>query len=117
MHLQPADWQGIETSVKPVFLDFWADWCAPCKELDADTFAAPEVIDRSREFVMLKADLTSTGDPQVEVLRQKFQAKGVPTLIFLKPDGEEIASLRGTGFESKDIFLDKMNRALELSAK
>jgi thiol:disulfide interchange protein DsbD len=102
---------------KPVFIDFYADWCAPCKELDADTFAAPEVIERSRKFIMLKADLTSTGNPQVESLRQKYQARGVPTLIFLKPGGEEIANLRGTGFESKDIFLDKMKRALEMSAK
>jgi thioredoxin:protein disulfide reductase len=102
---------------KPVFIDFYADWCAPCKELDEDTFAAPEVIDRSRKFIMLKADLTSTGDPQVEALRQKFQARGMPTLIFLKPDGEEIVNLRGTGFESKDIFLDKMKHALDLSAK
>jgi thioredoxin:protein disulfide reductase len=102
---------------KPVFIDFYADWCAPCKELDADTFAAPEVIDRSKKFIMLKADLTSADDLQVEALRQQFQARGVPTLVFLKPGGEEIASLRGTGFESKEIFLDKMNQALALSAK
>jgi thioredoxin:protein disulfide reductase len=102
---------------KPVFIDFYADWCTPCKELDRDTFAAPEVIGRSQEFIMLKANLTSTGDPQVEALRQKFQARGVPTLIFLKPDGEELENLRGTGFESKETFLDKMNRALQLSAK
>jgi thioredoxin:protein disulfide reductase len=101
---------------KPVFIDFYADWCAPCKELDANTFAAPEIIARSKNFIMLKADLTSTGDPQVEALRQKFQARGVPTLVFLKPDGEEIADLRGTGFESKEVFLDKMNRALQQSA-
>jgi thioredoxin:protein disulfide reductase len=101
---------------KPVFIDFYADWCLPCKELDKHTFAAPEVIDRSRNFIMLKADLTSANDPQMETLREKFQAKGVPTLIFLKPDGQEIASLRGTGFESREVLLDKMNRALQVSA-
>lgn len=102
---------------KPVFIDFYADWCIPCKELDSRTFSAPEVIDRSQQFIMLKADLTSTGDPQVEALKGKYQAIGVPTLLFLGPDGQEIPDLRGTGFESKEVFLDKMNRALQLSAK
>jgi thioredoxin:protein disulfide reductase len=101
---------------KPVFIDFYADWCAPCKELDNLTFAAPEVIDRSQKFIMLKADLTLAGNPQVDALREKYQAIGVPTLIFLKPDGREIPSLRGTGFESKEVFLDKMNQALQQSA-
>jgi thiol:disulfide interchange protein DsbD len=101
---------------KPVFIDFYADWCAPCKELDKHTFAAPEVVERSREFIMLKVDLTSADDPQAEALRGKYQARGVPTLVFLKPDGQEISSLRGTGFESKEVILDKMNRALQLSA-
>jgi len=102
---------------KPVFLDFYADWCAPCKEMDAHTFSAPEVIERSKEFVMLKADLTSAGDEQVESLRQQFQVIGVPTLVFLRPDGREIADLRGTGFESKEVFLNKMNRALQSIAE
>jgi thiol:disulfide interchange protein DsbD len=102
---------------KPVFMDFYADWCVPCKELDAETFADPEVIRRSKEFIMLKVDLTSTGDPQVEALTEKFQVRGVPALIFLKPGGEEISNLRGVGFESKEVFLDKMNRALQQSVK
>jgi len=100
---------------KPVFIDFYADWCAPCKELDERTFAAPEVIDRSRDFIMLKVDLTSTDDPRAEELRRKYQVKGVPTLVFLKPDGQEIPDFRGTGFEPKEAFLDKMNRTIQLS--
>jgi thioredoxin:protein disulfide reductase len=101
---------------KPVFIDFYADWCAPCKELDSQTYSAPEVVSRSGEFIMVKVDLTSADDPQAEFLRKKYQARGVPTLVFLTPDGREIAELRGTGFESKDVFLEKMNRALGISA-
>jgi thiol:disulfide interchange protein DsbD len=98
---------------KPVFIDFYADWCVPCKELDMKTFSASEVIDRSNEFFMLKVDLTSTDDQRTEGLRFKYQVKGVPTLVFLKPNGQEIADLRGTGFETKDVFLQKMNRAIQ----
>lgn len=101
---------------KPVFIDFYADWCVPCKEMDAQTFATPEVVARSRDFAMLKVDLTSTEDPKAGALRERYQVKGVPTLVFLRPDGKEIAALRGTGFESNDVFLEKMNKALELKA-
>jgi len=100
---------------RPVFIDSFADWCIPCKELDKLTFSRPEVIAASRKFVMLKADLTSNKDAGVKAFYKKFGLKGVPTLIFLKPDGTEFKELRGTGFESKDIFLSKMKRALELS--
>lgn len=98
---------------KPVFIDFYADWCAPCKELDERTYSTPEVAERAKQFLMLKVDLTSSDDPRSELLRNKFQIRGVPTLVFLTPKGREIADLRGTGFESKEIFLDKMNRALQ----
>jgi thiol:disulfide interchange protein DsbD len=98
---------------KPVFIDFYADWCVPCKELDMKTFSASEIIRRSKDFFMLKVDLTSTDDQRAEELRSKYQVKGVPTLVFLKPDGQEITDLRGTGFESKDVFLEKMNRAIQ----
>ena len=65
---------------------------------------------------MLKVDLTASEDPGGDALREKYKVKGVPTLVFLKPDGVEIPELRGTGFEPKDAFLGKMNRALQRSA-
>jgi thiol:disulfide interchange protein DsbD len=102
---------------KSVFIDFYADWCVPCKELDAKTFSTPEVIDRSGEFIMLKVDLTSSDDAQSNALIEKYRIRGVPTLIFLQPDGREILPLRETGFVSKEVFLDKMNRALQLGAE
>jgi len=101
----------------PVFIDSFADWCPPCKEMDKLTFSRPEVIAASRQFAMVKADLTSNKDPGVKEFYKKFRVKGVPTLIFLRPDGREIEELRGTGFESKDVFLAKMKRALELGSK
>jgi thiol:disulfide interchange protein DsbD len=97
---------------KPVLLDFFADWCAPCHEMDAKTFALPEVVALSRRFVMLKVDLTEAGDPLAERMRNRYDVQGVPTYVFLDPRGEEIAGLRGTGFESGDNFMEKMKRAL-----
>jgi thioredoxin:protein disulfide reductase len=98
---------------KPVFIDFYADWCAPCKELDKETFSSPEVVSLSNNFMMLKVDLTSADNPNTEALREKYQARGVPTLVFLKPDGEEMPDLRATGFEPKEVFVGRMKQALQ----
>jgi hypothetical protein len=51
----------------------------------------------------------------IAVMQQKYQIKGVPTLVFSKPDGTEMTQLRATGFEPKDVFLPKMKQALEMS--
>lgn len=107
---------GAVSAGTPVFIDSYADWCIPCKEMDSRTFNQPEVIAASRGFVMLKADLTRRSDP-VNAFYKKYGVKGVPTLIFLRPDGTEIVELRGTGFESKDVFLEKMKRAQGLSRR
>jgi len=97
---------------RPVFIDFYADWCVPCRELDAKTYSNPEVVRLARRFVMLKADLTAGDDPAVEILMEKYRIRGVPTLVFLRPDGGEMTSLRGTGFVTAGTFLDRMTRAL-----
>jgi thioredoxin:protein disulfide reductase len=98
---------------KPMFLDFYADWCMPCKELDEKTFSDPDVVRRSSRFVMFKIDLTTSNDVQANALKKHYLVRGVPTLVFLSPDGREIQELRGTGFESKDAFLNKLDRALQ----
>jgi len=97
---------------KPAFIDFYADWCIPCKELDKSTFSAPEVVELSGRFLMLKADLTSTSSPLVLELIRKYKVKGVPTLVFLDADGRELPDLRAVGFIDKDGFLRRMKTAL-----
>jgi thiol:disulfide interchange protein DsbD len=99
---------------KPVLIDFYADWCAPCKELDRHTFTAPEVIEFSRRFITLKVDLTATGDPEVEAFRKKYRILGVPTLIFMKPDRNEIENIRVMKFEPPEVFLLKMEEAYRI---
>jgi thiol:disulfide interchange protein DsbD len=102
---------------RPVMLDFYADWCIPCKELDKFTFSQAEVIELSREFLMMKVDLTKAGDPKTQEWRKKYAIKGVPTLIFLKPSLEELKELRVVGFLEKEEFLPIMEKALELGKR
>jgi thiol:disulfide interchange protein DsbD len=96
---------------RPVIIDFSAAWCIPCKELDHMTFAADPVVARAKDFVTLKADLTESGSPAVKALKERYGVRGVPTVVFLAPDGSEIDHLRFTGVISPEEFLAKMNEA------
>ena len=92
----------------PVVMDFYADWCIPCLELDRNTFTDQEVIDATDEFVRLKVDLTHFDAPQAEALRRKFSVAGVPTIVFLGSDGMEVSSARVVGYLPPDEFLGKV---------
>jgi len=85
-----------------VIIDFYADWCIPCKELDAITFSDSKVIQLSKEFETYKADMTESLSPEVESLREKFNILGVPTVLILNSKGEEIERI--TGFVDADEF-------------
>lgn len=87
---------------KGIIIDFYADWCIPCKELDALTFSDPRVIELSKEFITFKADMTRSVSPEVELLRDKFRIIGVPTVLILDTDGNELKRI--TGFVNADEF-------------
>ncbi len=97
---------------RPVLIDFYADWCIPCKELDKRTFPQPEVVEIARKFVMLKVNLTSSNDLVAVRLKNQYKIKGVPTLVLLKPDGSEAESLRMVGFVKKETLLANMQKVL-----
>jgi thiol:disulfide interchange protein DsbD len=98
---------------RPVIIDFYADWCIPCKELDSFTFSDAEVIEQTRNFVRLKADLTQFKSEEVTSLRRKYDIKGVPTIVFLNGDGIELSELRLIGFENAESFLNRIKRINE----
>jgi len=95
---------------KPVIIDFSAEWCLPCKELDHQTFNQPEVIDATKSMITLKADLTQHGSPEVRALRKKFDIRGVPTIVFIDAMGHERANLRAVEFIDKEEFLSRLTK-------
>jgi thiol:disulfide interchange protein DsbD len=103
--------ERAKTAGKPVILDFTADWCLPCKELERYTFPDKDVVKMSESFAMLKADVTTGGGPQMEALKARFKVAGVPTIVFIGKDGEEKAELRVVGFVEAPAFLGKMKGA------
>jgi len=113
-------WQKYSTDVfetarqenRPIIIDFYADWCIPCKELDQYTFADPEVIRLSKNFALFKIDLTGTVSPEIKTVQEKFNIKGVPTIIFITGNGREIEDLRLLGFEKADGVIRRMHQTL-----
>lgn len=92
----------------PVVLDFTADWCVPCLELDRITFTDPEVIAALQPYRTIKVDLTDYQSAESEALRKEFGVAGVPTIIFLNKEGKEIEEARIVGFVDAEEFLKKM---------
>ncbi|MCI0453306.1 MAG: thioredoxin family protein, partial [Candidatus Latescibacteria bacterium] len=101
--------QAVEQG-KPVVIDFSAEWCLPCKELDHLTFNQPEVIEAAKGVVPLKADLTMHGSPAVRELRKKYDIRGVPTIVFIDAAGRERQNLRAVEFIDKEEFLSRLNK-------
>jgi thiol:disulfide interchange protein DsbD len=111
---QSPDWKVFsesqyEMSLKNnerMIIDFYADWCIPCKELDALTFSDGNVIEESKRFTAFKADLTQSGSPETESLTKRFRIKGVPTVLIIDAQGNEIERI--TGFVNAETFLQKI---------
>jgi thiol:disulfide interchange protein DsbD len=72
---------------RPALLDFYADWCLPCKELELKTFSNPEVARELERFTLAKVNCTSDEDPSIVALKSRYGADTLPTLVLLRPNG------------------------------
>jgi thiol:disulfide interchange protein DsbD len=107
----PYTAEGLEAARaegRPIIIDFFADWCLPCKELDRYTFSDPQVIEAAQRFLRLKADLTSFSSEPVAELRDRFDVVGVPTIVFIDGRGDERVDLRLYGFEEPQDFVERL---------
>lgn len=95
----------------PVIMDFSADWCIPCKELELNTFTDPAVIQATRDLVRLKVDLTQFDSPESEALRREYRISGVPTILFIDSEGTEVDGTRIVGFVPPAEFLSIVKKA------
>nr|BAL57251.1 thiol:disulfide interchange protein DsbD [uncultured Gammaproteobacteria bacterium] len=89
---------------KWVMLDFYADWCVSCKELESKTFADPRVQEKLGKFSLLKADVTANAEAH-RILLRRFGLIGPPAILFFDPQGRECKAARLIGYVPPEEFL------------
>lgn len=101
----PGVLEAAAAEHKPVVFDFYADWCVPCHEMDRTTYTDARVAAALEPFVRVKADLTDMRSPVNEALIEKFELDGLPAVLFLDGNGEEIREARIFGYASPSEML------------
>ncbi|WP_250507568.1 protein-disulfide reductase DsbD [Caballeronia sp. GAFFF3] len=100
---------AVKAAARPAMLDFYADWCVSCKEMEKLTFSDARVQARLAQLNLLRADVTANNTND-QILLKRFKLFGPPGIIFFDAQGNEVA--RVVGYESADTFLkslDKLN--------
>ena len=98
---------------KTVMLDFYADWCVSCKEMEAFTFTDPGVQQALAGSMLLQADVTPD-DEQDKALYRRFGIIGPPSIMFFDANGQELKNFRVVGFVPADEFSAHVRKAFNL---
>ena len=106
--VEELDARLANTQGKPVMLDFYADWCVSCKEMEKLTFSDPRVQSQFAGMVLLQADVTAN-NAQDKALLKRFSLFGPPGIIFFDKQGREISGARVIGYQDADKFLRSMS--------
>jgi thiol:disulfide interchange protein DsbD len=104
---KPYSAQAIKESMaqhKPVVIDFWAEWCPNCHDLERMVFSLPEVQAKLDKVTALRMDVTNQDDSAVQDILQQYQIEGVPTVVFLDSHGREVVDARITGLGTPQDF-------------
>ena len=94
---------------KIVMLDFYADWCVACKELEEFTFNDPSVKKALENTVLLQADVTANSPEEVALLN-KFKLFGPPGIVFYNKSGQEVSPLKVIGYQAPEDFIKVLNQ-------
>ena len=95
--------QQVLRSELPVLVDFYADWCVSCKEMERFTFSDERVASRLAGFTLLQADVTANTEAHRALLK-RFRLFGPPGIIFFDNQGRELSGLRVIGFQDASRF-------------
>ena len=96
---------------RPVLLDFYADWCVSCKEMEKYTFSDPKVAAQMRRMILLQVDVTANSDEDKALLK-RFGLFGPPGILFFDRQGQERKNLRVVGYQPAEQFIKVLNTAL-----
>jgi thiol:disulfide interchange protein DsbD len=95
---------------KTVMLDFYADWCVSCKELERYTFSDAKVQAKLKNSMLLQADITANNEDD-KALLQRFQLFGPPAILFFDAQGHELADQRIIGYQDSAQFFQSLQNA------
>jgi len=106
------EWElaAAKSANKPIILDFYADWCVSCKEMERYTFSDPTVIAELGRFVLLRADVTANDKQDRRLIQGRFGIPGPPAVLFFNAEGRELRGYRIIGFKPAREFVAHLRK-------